>query len=145
MVRAPPCHGGGRGFESHPGRFLWDLSSAGRASALQAEGHRFEPYRPHSHVCVRNAAVAEQADAQDLKSCGTYTPVPVRFRSAAVGKSERNVEFTAFLLFFCFKKLMKLDLIDSVAMEEVAGFLDKLLSKDKYEGRREANMKYVVE
>ena len=26
---------------------MWDLSSAGRASALQAEGHRFEPYRPH--------------------------------------------------------------------------------------------------
>ena len=25
----------------------WGLSSAGRASALQAEGHRFEPYRPH--------------------------------------------------------------------------------------------------
>ena len=44
------------------------------------------------HVCprrkpnARNAAVAEQADAQDLKSCGTYTPVPVRFRSAAVAK-----------------------------------------------------------
>ena len=29
----------------------WDLSSAGRASALQAEGHRFEPYR--SHICRR--------------------------------------------------------------------------------------------
>ena len=28
----------------------WDLSSAGRASALQAEGHRFEPYRPHFYV-----------------------------------------------------------------------------------------------
>ena len=27
---------------------LWDLSSAGRASALQAEGHRFEPCRSHS-------------------------------------------------------------------------------------------------
>ena len=26
----------------------WGLSSAGRASALQAEGHRFEPYRSHS-------------------------------------------------------------------------------------------------
>ncbi len=26
---------------------VWDLSSAGRASALQAEGHRFEPCRPH--------------------------------------------------------------------------------------------------
>ena len=26
---------------------IWNLSSAGRASALQAEGHRFEPYRFH--------------------------------------------------------------------------------------------------
>ena len=25
----------------------WGYSSAGRASALQAEGHRFEPYCPH--------------------------------------------------------------------------------------------------
>ena len=25
----------------------WDHSSAGRASALQAEGHRFEPYWSH--------------------------------------------------------------------------------------------------
>ena len=54
LVRAPPCHGGGRGFESHPGRFsdklkieMRGLSSAGRASALQAEGHRFEPYSAH--------------------------------------------------------------------------------------------------
>ena len=30
-----------------------------------------------------SAVVAELADAQDLKSCGTYTPVPVRFRSTA--------------------------------------------------------------
>ena len=44
LVRAPPCHGGGHGFDSRLGRFIWDLSSAGRASALQAEGHRFEPY-----------------------------------------------------------------------------------------------------
>ena len=28
---------------------IWDLSSAGRASALQAEGHRFEPCRSHSY------------------------------------------------------------------------------------------------
>ena len=59
LVRAPPCHGGGRGFESHSGRLQetlsvdcliklsWDHSSAGRASALQAEGHRFESYRSH--------------------------------------------------------------------------------------------------
>ena len=49
LVRAPPCHGGGRGFESLLGRY-WDLSSAGRASALQAEGHRFEPCRSHSFM-----------------------------------------------------------------------------------------------
>ena len=38
LVRAPPCHGGGRRFESDSGRFY--------------------------------AAVAEQADARDLKSRG---------------------------------------------------------------------------
>ena len=39
--------------------FIWDLSSAGRASALQAEGHRFEPCRSHfSYADV--AQLAEQ-------------------------------------------------------------------------------------
>ena len=36
---------------------IWGLSSAGRASALQAEGHRFEPYRPHfsiNKMCIRD-------------------------------------------------------------------------------------------
>ena len=61
----------------------WDLSSAGRASALQAEGHRFEPYRSHE------ARVAELADAQDLKSCCSDT-VPVRFRSRARFKTASN-------------------------------------------------------
>ena len=28
--------------------WIWNLSSAGRASALQAEGHRFEPYWSHN-------------------------------------------------------------------------------------------------
>ena len=32
---------------SSPVWVVRDLSSAGRASALQAEGHRFEPYRSH--------------------------------------------------------------------------------------------------
>ena len=66
LVRAPPCHGGGRGFESHPGRLsiwiifiLWDLSSAGRASALQAEGHRFEPCRSHFFVIRTSSVVSE--------------------------------------------------------------------------------------
>ena len=29
---------------------LWEHSSAGRASALQAEGHRFEPYCSHQRI-----------------------------------------------------------------------------------------------
>ena len=74
LVRAPPCHGGGRGFESHSGRLQkvlvadcliklsWDHSSAGRASALQAEGHRFEPYRSHLEVIASNADVAQLAE-----------------------------------------------------------------------------------
>ena len=36
---------------------IWGLSSAGRASALQAEGHRFEPYRPHINRIWRNSSV----------------------------------------------------------------------------------------
>ena len=67
LVRAPPCHGGGRGFEPHPGRFdqkylYWDLSSAGRASALQAEGHRFEPYRSHLSHYMWYADMAQLAE-----------------------------------------------------------------------------------
>ena len=57
LVRTPPCHGGGHGFESRSGRLFYalnesegkvnrGLSSAGRAPALQAGGHRFEPCRP---------------------------------------------------------------------------------------------------
>ena len=70
LVRAPPCHGGGHGFESRLGRFsncftitVWDLSSAGRASALQAEGHRFEPCRSHlTNSFISYADVAQLAE-----------------------------------------------------------------------------------
>ena len=60
LVRAPPCHGGGREFESLLGRLRWGLSSAGRASALQAEGHRFEPCRPHT---IKDGGIAQLARA----------------------------------------------------------------------------------
>ena len=36
--------------------------------------------------------------------CGRFRiPEKVQLRSAALSKNGRNVEFTAFLLFFCFK------------------------------------------
>ena len=91
LVRAPPCHGGGRGFESHSGRLQetlsvdcliklsWDHSSAGRASALQAEGHRFEPYRPHL-----NGWIPEWPKGTDCKSAatcfgGSNPPPPIAY------------------------------------------------------------------
>ena len=46
---------------------LWDLSSAGRASALQAEGHRFEPYR--SHCSERNTMIADVAQLAEQLIC----------------------------------------------------------------------------
>ena len=39
---------------SSPTWGVWGLSSAGRASALQAEGHRFEPCRPHFIYLLRS-------------------------------------------------------------------------------------------
>ena len=45
-VKTSPFHGGNRG--SIPlGVTIWGVSSVGRASALQAGGHRFEPCTPH--------------------------------------------------------------------------------------------------
>ena len=83
----------------------WEHSSAGRASALQAEGHRFEPYWSHFHynfiMICRSGGTGRRPG---LKIPWVVIPVPVRFRSAALVKNGRNVEFTAFLLFFCFKK-----------------------------------------
>ena len=66
LVRAPPCHGGGHGFESRLGRFIWDLSSAGRASALQAEGHRFEPCRSHLLSRIFGSIRISYADVAQL-------------------------------------------------------------------------------
>ena len=76
LVRAPPCHGGGRGFESR----------LGRSGSLAQLGEHL-PYKQRvtgsSPVGPIHAAVAELADAQDLKSCGGDI-VPVRFRSPAL-------------------------------------------------------------
>ena len=45
-VKTSPFHGGNTG--SIPvGVTIWGVSSVGRASALQAGGHRFEPCTPH--------------------------------------------------------------------------------------------------
>ena len=51
-VKTSPFHGGNTG--SIPvGVTIWGVSSVGRASALQAEGHRFEPCTPHQTNLVQ--------------------------------------------------------------------------------------------
>ena len=72
LVRTPPCHGGGQGFESPLGRLVkdpWDLSSAGRASALQAEGHRFEPCRSHLQLNMLLRFYADVAQSAEQLIC----------------------------------------------------------------------------
>ena len=45
LVRTLPCHGRGRGFESHPDRHC-GFSSSGRAPPCQGGGSEFEPRNP---------------------------------------------------------------------------------------------------
>ena len=45
---------------------LWEHSSAGRASALQAEGHRFESYCSHQRVKVLYLCPFYYADVAHL-------------------------------------------------------------------------------
>ena len=53
----------------------WDLSSAGRASALQAEGHRFEPCRSHIFTKVESKSfsnIVYGEIAQLARAHGSY-------------------------------------------------------------------------
>ena len=43
MVKTPACHAGDNGFDPRRGRQVWGISSVGRATALHAVGHRFDP------------------------------------------------------------------------------------------------------
>ncbi len=78
LVRAPPCHGGGRGFEPHPGRF-GILAQLGEHLPYKQRVIGSSPIGPIDQFHIDYAAVAELADAQDLKSCGTN--LPYRFDS----------------------------------------------------------------
>ena len=75
LVRAPPCHGGGREFESLLGR---SKHITNMCFACRSGGTGRRP---------------------GLKIPWVVIPVPVRFRSAAVVEDKRNVEDTAFLFF----------------------------------------------
>ena len=48
----------------------WDLSSAGRASALQAEGHRFKSCRSHLFfVNIKYGGIAQLVEQRTENPC----------------------------------------------------------------------------
>ena len=65
LVRAPPCHGGGRRFESVLGRLYGILAQLGEHLPYKQRVTGSSPVGP-----IFYAAVAELADARDLKSRG---------------------------------------------------------------------------
>ena len=79
MVRAPPCHGGGHGFESRLGRLNGVLAQLGEHLPYKQRVIGSSPIGPTNQFYIDYAGVAELADAQDLKSCGTN--LPYRFDS----------------------------------------------------------------
>ena len=64
LVRAPPCHGGGREFESLLGRY-GIIAQLGEHLPYKQRVIGSSPIGP-----IYCAAVAELADARDLKSRG---------------------------------------------------------------------------
>ena len=76
---------------------IWDLSSAGRASALQAEGHRFEPCR--SHIFKDYGEIAQLARAH-----GSY-PWCRGFESPSRYDIGREALFYSVSRFFCYRDM----------------------------------------
>ena len=56
-VKTSPFHGGNASSILAGVTILWGVSSAGRASALQAGGHRFEPCTPHHNISTVNTVL----------------------------------------------------------------------------------------
>ena len=67
LVRAPPCHGGGREFESLLGRY-GIIAQLGEHLPYKQRVIGSSPIGPI--FSIQYAAVAELADARDLKSRG---------------------------------------------------------------------------
>ena len=79
LVRASPCHGEGRRFESDLGRLYGVLAQLGEHLPYKQRVIGSSPIGPTNQFYIDYAGVAELADAQDLKSCGTN--LPYRFDS----------------------------------------------------------------
>ena len=83
LVRAPPCHGGGRGFESRLGR-SGSLAQLGEHLPYKQRVTGSSPVGPI--FCFLNKITCRSGGTgrrPGLKIPWVVIPVPVRFRSAA--------------------------------------------------------------
>ena len=118
-VKTPPFHGGNRG--SIPLGVtinIWKHSSAGRASALQAEGHRFDPCCFHQISFIGSMAEQLTCNQQVVGSTPTwsskYGGVPERpkgadcksvtFRFDGSNPSSPTISMVYTMLFLFYKK-----------------------------------------
>ncbi len=76
-VKTPPFHGGNTGSSPVGVIHRWRISSAGRASALQAEGRRFEPVILHHFMKSISGGVAKWLNAADCKSAPSGSAVRI--------------------------------------------------------------------
>ena len=99
MVRAPPCHGGGHGFESRSGRLIGILAQLGEHLPYKQRVIGSSPIGPIFYFNY-HAGVAELADAQDLKSCETN--LSYRFDS---GRRQRKLQTFVWSFFLSMRNL----------------------------------------
>ena len=65
---------------------MWEHSSAGRASALQAEGHRFEPYCSH-HTARQFSWLERRPVTAEVESSSLFRVAIFVFINASVAQS----------------------------------------------------------
>ena len=93
------CYNSGAGYgeDKFFGHNIWDHSSAGRAPALQAGGHRFEPYWSHLLKLIDNLRIYNYGGiAQLARAHGSY-PWCRWFKSSS--RYCKRISFMRF--FFC--------------------------------------------
>ena len=107
----------------------WALSSAGRAPALQAGGHRFEPYSAHHLIQINGKYV--RLTRIDLKICG---PVVQLVRMPACHAGGHRFEpgsgrqfFSNCLVCWCGSTVEQL-----ICNQQVGGSIPSTSSKDFY-------------
>ena len=69
LVRAPPCHGGSRGFESHSGRFSGILAQLGEHLPYKQRVTGSSPVGPIFRIYAERLVYADMAQLAEQLIC----------------------------------------------------------------------------